>query len=79
MMTVSTDQDVALDVEFMFRKIRRSTVARPPPIATVYGQSVTLTATVAVTTPGAGNPTGTVTFMDGTTTLGTGSPARSMA
>ena len=38
----------------------------------VYGQSVTFTATVAVTSPGAGPPTGTVTFKDGTTTLGTG-------
>jgi hypothetical protein len=35
-------------------------------------QSVTFTATVAVTAPGAGAPTGTVTFKDGTTTLGTG-------
>jgi ELWxxDGT repeat protein len=34
----------------------------------VFGQAVTLTATV---TAGAGTPTGTVTFLDGTTTLGT--------
>src|SRR5262249_34854864 len=32
---------------------------------------VTLTATVAPVAPGAGTPTGTVTFRDGTTTLGT--------
>jgi hypothetical protein len=38
----------------------------------VYGQSVTFTATVSVSSPGAGTPTGTVTFNDGTTTLGTG-------
>ena len=38
----------------------------------VFGQAVTLTATVAVTSPGAGTPTGMVTFMDGTTVLGTG-------
>ncbi len=37
----------------------------------VYGQSVTFTATVAATAPGSGIPTGTVTFTDGTTTLGT--------
>jgi hypothetical protein len=37
-----------------------------------FGQSVTFTATVSVTSPGAGTPTGTVTFKDGTTTLGTG-------
>ena len=37
---------------------------------TVYGQAVTLTATVAVASPGAGAPTGTVTFQDGSTILG---------
>jgi len=40
--------------------------------AVTYGQSVTLTATMAAVSPGAGTPTGTVTFMDGTTVLGTG-------
>src|SRR2546426_476706 len=41
----------------------------------VSGQWVTFTATVSVTSPGsaaAANPTGTVTFKDGSTTLGTG-------
>ena len=38
----------------------------------VYGQSVTFTATVAANPPDSGTPTGTVTFMDGSTTLGTG-------
>ena len=38
----------------------------------VFGQSVTFTATVSVVAPGAGTPTGTVTFKDGATTLGTG-------
>lgn len=38
----------------------------------VYGQSVTFTATVTITKPGSGTPTGTVTFMDGSTTLGPG-------
>src|SRR5262249_45681549 len=37
----------------------------------VFGQSVTFTATVAAVSPGAGTPTGTVTFLDGQTTLGT--------
>ena len=36
-----------------------------------FGQSVTFTATVAVAPPGAGTPTGTVTFFDGPTSLGT--------
>jgi hypothetical protein len=37
----------------------------------VRGQSVTFTVTVTATTPGSGTPTGTVTFKDGQTTLGT--------
>jgi uncharacterized repeat protein (TIGR01451 family) len=37
----------------------------------VYGQSVTLTATVSVTSPGSGTPTGNVVFKDGATTLAT--------
>src|SRR5205823_3090661 len=36
-----------------------------------FGQSVTFTATVAAVAPGVGTPTGTVTFRDGTTNLGT--------
>jgi hypothetical protein len=36
-----------------------------------YGQSVTFTATVAIVAPGSGIPSGTVTFKDGSTTLGT--------
>lgn len=38
---------------------------------TVFGEPVTLTATVAVVAPGAGQPTGTVTFAVGSTVLGT--------
>lgn len=37
-----------------------------------FGQNVTLTATVGVAAPGVGSPSGTVTFYDGTTVLGTG-------
>jgi hypothetical protein len=39
----------------------------------VFGQAVTFTAAVSTVAPGAGTPTGTVTFRDGATTLGTGS------
>ncbi|MGO8897662.1 MAG: beta strand repeat-containing protein [Isosphaeraceae bacterium] len=39
--------------------------------ASVYGQSVTYTATVVANAPGSGTPTGSVTFMNGSTTLGT--------
>jgi hypothetical protein len=38
----------------------------------VFGQPVTFTAVVSVVMPGSGTATGTVTFMDGATTLGTG-------
>src|SRR5206468_4476251 len=37
----------------------------------VFGQSVTFTATVTVTAPGAGTPTGAVNFLDGATNIGT--------
>ena len=37
----------------------------------VFGQSVTFTATVTVQAPGGGTPAGTVAFNDGATTLGT--------
>jgi hypothetical protein len=38
----------------------------------VYGQAVTFTARVAAVSPGAGTPSGTVTFKEGTTVLGFG-------
>jgi len=38
----------------------------------VYGQTITFTATVAPVVPATGTPSGTVTFKDGSTTLGTG-------
>jgi streptogramin lyase len=38
----------------------------------VFGQSVTITATVAISSPGSATPTGTVTFSSDGTTLGTG-------
>src|SRR5207249_9037717 len=46
---------------------------------TVFGQSTTFSATVAAVAPGAGTPTGTVSFRDGATTLGTGTLASGLA
>lgn len=42
------------------------------PNPSVYGQTVTLNATVTALPPGSGVPTGTVVFMDGSTNLGSG-------
>jgi autotransporter-associated beta strand protein len=40
-------------------------------LMTVFGESVTFTATVTAVTPGSGIPTGSVEFFDGSTSLGT--------
>jgi|GEM_PF-1222370 len=48
-----------------------STVSATPN-PSVYGQSVTFTATVSAVAPGVGNPGGTVNFFDGSTNLGSG-------
>src|SRR5581483_9441180 len=40
-------------------------------VSTVFGQSVTFTASVSAAAPGAGAPSGTVTFLDGSTVLAT--------
>ena len=48
-----------------------STVSAPASTS-IKGQPVTFTAAIAVTAPGAGSPAGTVTFLDGATSLGTG-------
>jgi len=41
------------------------------PNPSVFGQPIVVTATVSATAPGSGTPTGTVTFLDGLTSLGT--------
>lgn len=49
------------------------------PTSSVYGESLTLTATIAAVSPGTGTPTGTVTFYNGTTSLGTGTLSSGVA
>lgn len=49
-----------------------TTVSSSAPTGVPYGSTVTFTATVAPVSPGGGNPTGAVTFMDGTTPIGVG-------
>ena len=48
-----------------------SVLSAPDP--SVWGQTVTFTATVSAASPGAGTPTGTVTFKDGAATIGSAS------
>jgi hypothetical protein len=56
-------------------KASTQTTAVSSPNPSVFKQSVIFTATVVAVAPGSGTPTGTVTFMNGTTILGTGSLA----
>jgi len=53
-------------------KAPTATTLASAPNPSFFGDGVTLTATVGVPPPGAGVPTGTVTFTDGATILGTG-------
>ena len=63
----STSEEVTHTVN---KAATKTTVVSSSPVS-VYGQPVTFTATVSVQAPGAGAPTGTVTFTDGSTVLGT--------
>jgi len=49
-----------------------TTTLTAAPNPSVFGQSVTFTATVSPLSPGAGIPSGTVVFYDGVTAIGTG-------
>ncbi|MFD5114381.1 beta strand repeat-containing protein, partial [Streptomyces sp. NPDC058391] len=53
-------------------KANTSTLLTSAPDPSVFGQAKVLTATVTAVPPGAGTPTGTVSFFDGVTLLGTG-------
>ncbi|MFE3938041.1 Ig-like domain-containing protein, partial [Streptomyces goshikiensis] len=68
---INFDVSASPNVTYVVAKAATSTVLTAAPSSSVFGQSVTLTATVTATSPGAGTPTGTVTFKDGGTTLGT--------
>ncbi len=52
-------------------KSASSIVLVSSPNPSVFGQPVTLTVTVTGASPGAGTPSGTVTFVDGSSTIGT--------
>ena len=56
-----------------------TTLAAATPNPSQSGQVVTLTANVAVNSPGAGTPTGSVQFFNGTTSLGTATLSNGVA
>ena len=58
-------------VEHVVNKAATRTTVESSSPTSVFGQPVTFTATVSVQAPGAGSPSGTVTFTDGSTVLGT--------
>ena len=60
-------------------KASTTTTLTGAPNPSNVGQTVTLTATVAPVSPGAGSPTGTVTFSAGAATLGTGTVTSGVA
>src|SRR5262249_54997655 len=60
-------------------KAATATALDSAPDPSVLGQTTTLTATVTAVAPGAGVPTGTVEFFEGTTSLGTGTLAAGVA
>ena len=59
---------------YTVNKASTTTALTAPPASASgpYGDNVNLSATVSVTSPGARAPSGTVTFGNGTTALGTG-------
>ncbi len=59
------------EVEHQVNKAATSTTVESSSQVSVFGQEVTISATVAVLAPGAGAPTGTLTFKDGSTVIGT--------
>ncbi|MER6334871.1 Ig-like domain repeat protein, partial [Streptomyces sp. NPDC001034] len=59
-------------VNAVVTKAATSTALTSAPDPSVFGEAKTLTATVSVVAPGGGTPTGTVSFFDGATLLGTG-------
>ena len=56
-----------------------TTTAASSQNSSVYGEAVTFTATVKGTAPGSANPTGVVTFYDGSTAIGSASLAAGIA
>lgn len=72
--TYSGDNNYATSTGSISQQVNRAntvTTVTASPSSSTYGQQVAFTATIASVAPGAGIPNGTVTFMVGSTTLGT--------
>ena len=73
--TYAGDPNFATSTSAVFSQIvnqaATATTSSAAPSSSIFGQAVTLSASVAVVAPGAGSPTGTVTFYDGAAALGT--------
>ncbi|MBI5475607.1 MAG: Ig-like domain repeat protein [Ignavibacteriales bacterium] len=61
---------ISPDYTQIINKVQTTTSLTSNLNPSVYGQSVSFTATVAVTPPGAATPTGTILFKDGLSTIG---------
>ena len=70
--TSPTPQTTTQTFSLTVNKGATTTTVTSNPGSSVFGQPVTLTASVSVNPPGTGSPTGSVTFSEGSTTLGTG-------
>ncbi len=75
----STSSAVSLVVSAIGSTTSTTTTLTAQPNPVTSGNSVTLTATVLSATIGSATPTGTVTFLDGTSTLGTGTLSNGVA
>jgi tetrahydromethanopterin S-methyltransferase subunit E len=69
----------SLGVSESIQQAATKTKLSGPSTAVSFGQTVTLKAQVTAVAPGAGTPTGTVTFMEGSTVLGTGTLVNGIA
>lgn len=65
------DGSVSPGVAHSVSKAQTTAVLEVNPATTSFGQTLTLTATITAVAPGGGTPSGSVSFYDGTTLLGT--------
>jgi hypothetical protein len=75
------DKDFGLSIQPFIQTVNTPTATTVTSSAnpSVFGQPVTFTATVSAAAPGSGTPTGTVTFSDGLTSIGSGTLSAGIA